>query len=241
MVTILIPLPDADFDPTETGVPWRSLRQRGHHVVSATPSGGVAHADRRMVTGEGLGVFSALMKADQNGQSAYHEMRECEEFRRPIPYNDIGQDHFRRPRYGRRAQRDKPRPINTQHVQRYMPVPESPRASAGFLSRLRSCSLTAPACRGGYGSGGAQRDGRRPLSSVPSYSRGAREANHGYAACPVSRVHGALLSCRNIRERAAHGICRDVCSVNPPYPDADIDLAADNRTITPHNATRAEG
>jgi protease I len=62
--------------------------------VFATPNGGIAHADQRMVTGEGLGVFAALMKADENGRSAYNEMSECEEFRRPIPYSDIHPDHF---------------------------------------------------------------------------------------------------------------------------------------------------
>jgi hypothetical protein len=39
MAAILIPIPDADFDPTETGVPWRTLRQRGHRIVFATPRG----------------------------------------------------------------------------------------------------------------------------------------------------------------------------------------------------------
>ena len=89
MARILIPIPDVDFDPTETGIPWRTLRQRGHYVVFATPSGNVARADPRMVTGEGLGIFAALMRADDNGRSAYEEMRESEEFRHPISYDDI--------------------------------------------------------------------------------------------------------------------------------------------------------
>jgi hypothetical protein len=59
VATILIPIPRADFHPTETGVPWRTLRQRGHHIVFATPNGGMGHADLRMVTGEGLGVLAA--------------------------------------------------------------------------------------------------------------------------------------------------------------------------------------
>lgn len=89
MATILIPLPDHDFDPTETGVPWRTLRQRSHHVVFATPNGKGARADPRMITGEGLGIFAGLMKADANGRLAYEDMSECEEFRHPIGYNDI--------------------------------------------------------------------------------------------------------------------------------------------------------
>src|SRR6516165_9598326 len=94
VATVLIPLPDHDFDPTETGVAWRTLRQRGHGVAFATPEGRVAQADPRMVTGEGLGILAALMRADSNGQSAYAEMRECDEFRRPIPYADIRSENL---------------------------------------------------------------------------------------------------------------------------------------------------
>jgi len=89
VATVLIPLPDHDFDPTETGVAWRTLRQRGHRVAFATPEGRVAQADPRMVTGEGLGILAALMRADSNGQSAYAEMSRCDEFRHPIPYAHI--------------------------------------------------------------------------------------------------------------------------------------------------------
>jgi protease I len=53
MTTLLMPLPDSDFDPTESGVPWCTMRDHGHHVVFATPSGRTARADPKMVTGEG--------------------------------------------------------------------------------------------------------------------------------------------------------------------------------------------
>ena len=39
MATILMPLPNRDFDPTETGVPWRVLTGLGHRIVFATPDG----------------------------------------------------------------------------------------------------------------------------------------------------------------------------------------------------------
>jgi len=94
MATILIPIPNTDFDPTETGVPWRTLRQKGHDIVFATPNGNMGCADPRMVTGEGLGIFAALMRADENGRSAYGEMSQCEDFQCPIPYSDIYPDHF---------------------------------------------------------------------------------------------------------------------------------------------------
>jgi protease I len=89
MASVLIPIPDHDFDPTEAGVSWRTLNLRSHRVVFATPHGQVARADPRMVTGEGLGVWAPLMKADSNGRQAYEAMRDSEEFRHPVAYGDI--------------------------------------------------------------------------------------------------------------------------------------------------------
>ena len=95
MATLLMPLPDSDFDPTESGVPWRTMRDHGHRVVFATPSGRTARADPKMVTGEGLGMLSPLLKADTNGRSAYLEMEQSDAgFRRPISYGEIRAAHF---------------------------------------------------------------------------------------------------------------------------------------------------
>jgi protease I len=89
MSIVLMPLPLRDSDPTETGVSWRVLTERGHSVVFATPDGNLGEADPRMVTGRGLGIFAPLLKADRNGCSAYYGMIESAEFRRPIRYDDI--------------------------------------------------------------------------------------------------------------------------------------------------------
>ncbi len=89
MATILIPLPDEGFDPTETGVPWGMLRQSGHNVVFATPTGRIGRSDPRMLTGEGLGILAALLKADKNGMSAYGEMSTSAEFQRPLSYAEV--------------------------------------------------------------------------------------------------------------------------------------------------------
>jgi protease I len=94
MASVLIPIPSTDFDPTEAGVSWRTLRQSGHHIMFATPSGSMGHADQRMVTGEGVGIWAPFMRADDNGRSAYNEMTECVEFRRPITYSSIDLGQF---------------------------------------------------------------------------------------------------------------------------------------------------
>jgi protease I len=54
----------------------------------------MGYADQRMVTGEGVGIFAALMRADDNGRSAYNDMSTCEEFQRPIPYDGIDLDQL---------------------------------------------------------------------------------------------------------------------------------------------------
>jgi len=53
MGTVLIPIPDRDFDPTEVAVSWQVLRANGHQVVFATESGAPGIADDIMVTGRG--------------------------------------------------------------------------------------------------------------------------------------------------------------------------------------------
>jgi protease I len=89
MANVLMPLPDEGFDPTETGVPWRTLRQCGHNVVFATPTGEIGRPDPRMLTGEGLGILAAVLKADNNGLSAYREMSTTAEFQRPLSYAEV--------------------------------------------------------------------------------------------------------------------------------------------------------
>jgi hypothetical protein len=49
----------------------------------------MGQADPRIVTGEGLRIFAAVMRADENDQSAYKEMSQSDEFRHPISYSDI--------------------------------------------------------------------------------------------------------------------------------------------------------
>lgn len=86
MPTVLLPIPTADFDPTEASVPWKILRARGIAVVFATPDGKPGQADARMLTGQGLGVLARLLKADANGRKAYAEMAASKEFLHPITY-----------------------------------------------------------------------------------------------------------------------------------------------------------
>jgi hypothetical protein len=54
VATVLIPIPDTDFDPTEVAVSWQVLTRQGHTVVFSAQSGASAQADDIMLTGRGL-------------------------------------------------------------------------------------------------------------------------------------------------------------------------------------------
>lgn len=95
MGTVLIPIPDRDFDPTEVAVSWRVLTRSGHRVVFATESGSPGEADDIMVTGRGLDFWSAvpalsaipllglMLRANSEGRGAYRDMLQSKEFQRP--------------------------------------------------------------------------------------------------------------------------------------------------------------
>jgi putative intracellular protease/amidase len=95
MGTVLIPIPDRDFDPTEVAVSWQVLRANGHRVVFATESGAPGVADDIMVTGRGLDFWSALpvlgaitivgraLRANKDARRAYQDMLQSTEYRHP--------------------------------------------------------------------------------------------------------------------------------------------------------------
>ncbi len=93
-MTILMPLPSQGFDPTETGVPWRILTDRGHQLVFATPDGRPGVADRMMVNGERLGLLAPFLRADRNGRNAYDAMVASSEFQAPLRYDAIRGESF---------------------------------------------------------------------------------------------------------------------------------------------------
>jgi putative intracellular protease/amidase len=87
---ILLPLPDHDFDPTETATPWKVCRQNGWEVSFATEHGAVAAADHRLLMGPIRGPLGAGPKA----LAAYREMIQQEAYRNPIRYSDIDPAQF---------------------------------------------------------------------------------------------------------------------------------------------------
>jgi protease I len=94
LAVVLIPLPSRDFDPTEVAVPWQALSSLGHTVQFATPDGRPGSADERMLSGQGLGLWKAVLRADANARTAYAQMQVSSEFRRPLRQSDLDIDEF---------------------------------------------------------------------------------------------------------------------------------------------------
>jgi len=89
MATIIIPLPEYGFDPSEAAIPWRLLTENRFEVVFATPNGRVAAADSVMVSGTGLGLLKPLLRARRDARHAYQQMIDSAEFNAPISYEKI--------------------------------------------------------------------------------------------------------------------------------------------------------
>jgi putative intracellular protease/amidase len=96
--TVLIPLPNLDFDPSEVAVSWRILTSRGHRVVFATPDGKAATADPLMLSGEGLDAWGWIplfrkirllglaLRANAAARADYAALEDDGAFQAPLPY-----------------------------------------------------------------------------------------------------------------------------------------------------------
>src|ERR1700728_1348067 len=104
MGTVLIPIPDRDFDPTEVAVSWQVLRANGHRVVFATESGAPGVADDIMVSGRGLDFWSKLpvlgavtvvgrvLGANRDARRAYQDMLVSAEYQHPSSWTQTTLD-----------------------------------------------------------------------------------------------------------------------------------------------------
>lgn len=92
--SILVPIPRADFDPTEVAVPWRVLTEAGVAVRFATLDGTTGTADPRMVTGDGLGPFKPVLRADARGRDAYARLLDDPHFNEPLTYEQMKSSDF---------------------------------------------------------------------------------------------------------------------------------------------------
>jgi putative intracellular protease/amidase len=100
-VKIIIPIPNADFDPSEAAVSWQILRTAGHEVSFATPDGKRGYGDVLMLTGEGLDVWGFvpglrtlhpignLLAANADARAAYAELERDPAFLAPARHDEL--------------------------------------------------------------------------------------------------------------------------------------------------------
>ena len=91
---VLIPTPHYGFDPTEASIPWKLLTDNQIEVVFATPEGKKSCADKKMINGDGLGIFKATLKARSDAIRAYQQLEADDAFNNPISYQQIDYEEF---------------------------------------------------------------------------------------------------------------------------------------------------
>lgn len=82
---VLIPLPDHDFDPTESATPWRVCADRGWKTTFATENGNLPEADHRLL----MGFVRGPLGAGSMGLTDYQRMTRAVEYQKPIKYAEI--------------------------------------------------------------------------------------------------------------------------------------------------------
>ncbi len=85
---ILILLPHADYDPSESSLPWQAARDAGFAAQFATPLGMPAYADSRLVS-LGFGPLNPLLMTPAADLARYHAMTRAPAFCSPLPYAGV--------------------------------------------------------------------------------------------------------------------------------------------------------
>jgi len=85
--SILIPIPEWGFDPTEVAVSWNVLVKLGHNVTFATPTGEKSKGCDPVVL-EGI-LGGSVMKVHPEPLDYYNQMILSPEYENPISYADI--------------------------------------------------------------------------------------------------------------------------------------------------------
>ncbi len=132
---ILCLLPQYGFDPTESAVPWKALRDAGMRVVFATPDGKAAQADARLI-GSGFGPLNFLLMTRRADLATYAEMAQCAQFRQPLSYDAVDPALFRGLL------------IPGGHADGVQSLLESPIAQALTLAFFRADKPVAAVCHG---------------------------------------------------------------------------------------------
>ncbi|MEO6920304.1 MAG: DJ-1/PfpI family protein [Collimonas sp.] len=99
--TVLMPIPNRDFDPSEVAVSWRILTAQGHQVVFATSDGQPAATDPMMLSGEGLDFWGFIpllkkikllgltLRTNAGARADYAALQNNRAFLAPLSYAEL--------------------------------------------------------------------------------------------------------------------------------------------------------
>jgi putative intracellular protease/amidase len=88
--TVVVPLPDHDFDVTEVAVPWKLLTEAGFDVAFATERGATPSADQLLLDG----VLFGKLGAEPEPKAFYAAMLDDAGFRAPLRWEDLDMSTF---------------------------------------------------------------------------------------------------------------------------------------------------
>ncbi|MET1077472.1 MAG: type 1 glutamine amidotransferase domain-containing protein [Pseudomonas sp.] len=132
---ILLLLPDSDYDPTESAVPWDALQRAGLDVRFATPTGAPAYADPRLVSG-GFGVLNPFFMTKKADLHLYQRMIQSAAFLKPLTYAEAVAADF------------EALLVPGGHAQGVRSLLESERAQALVVAFFQAGKPTAAVCHG---------------------------------------------------------------------------------------------
>lgn len=104
--TVLIPIANHDFDPSEVALPWQILTGLGYEVEFATADGQRGYADPLMMSGEGLDpwgwipvlkkirLVGLFLRADRFGRTAYQALEQQSRFLNPKRFADLKAEDY---------------------------------------------------------------------------------------------------------------------------------------------------
>lgn len=90
---VLFLLPQSDYDPTESAVPWQALINAGFKVAFATPNGQPAFADERL-TNTGFSLLNPVLMTKKADLKTYQSMITDQAFNAPLSYAAVNPDDY---------------------------------------------------------------------------------------------------------------------------------------------------
>ena len=219
-VTVLIPLPDGDFDVTEVAVPWKLLVEAGHVCCSRPRPARRPACDPLLIDRRGLRQARRAARPDRVATAS---SRRAAEFVSPVRWARASTSRVRRAvPAGRSRARDEavPRQRGCPGAGRRHSSPRASRSAAichGVLvARARDpaaapcCTAGAPpACRSTWSAARTSRRSGGAAATTGPTPRTSRTRSRAALATPDDFVRGPrTLSKRGTARRRHRGVCR---------------------------------